>query len=61
MEGVQSQIGYYPKCPHCSADKGFDVAMCPHTVGIAGMYEMVSCKTCHKLISLSYPPINQLD
>jgi hypothetical protein len=61
MESVQSKLGYYPQCPHCEADDGFDVAMCPHTVGEGGLYELVSCRNCHKLINICYPPVSQLE
>lgn len=59
MEGVQSQIGYYPKCPHCLEANGFNTTLDPHTVGASGMYELVSCKSCQTLIHISCPP-NQI-
>jgi phage terminase large subunit GpA-like protein len=55
MEGVQSQLGYYPKCPHCESDQGFDMAVCGHTTGISGYVELLSCKSCKKLIQAFYP------
>lgn len=59
MESVESKLGYYPKCPHCKSDKGYDVTMCPHTVGAGGFYEIVSCQSCHTLVHICYPPIDQ--
>lgn len=55
MESVESKIGYYPSCPHCGSNKGLDIAVCPHTVGASGPVELVSCKSCHKIIQILYP------
>lgn len=59
MESVESKLGYYPKCPYCENDHGFDVTLCPHTLGAGGMCELVSCKSCHKIINVSCPPVDQ--
>jgi hypothetical protein len=56
MESVESKLGYYPKCPHCKVDKGFDVTLCPHTVGVNGVYELVSCQACKVLITATCVP-----
>ena len=50
MESVKSKLGYYPQCPHCPSEEGFDVTPCPDTLGSNGFYELVSCKECHKLV-----------
>lgn len=55
MESVNSILGYYPKCPHCESDEGFDIVICPHTVGENGPVELISCKQCHKIITILYP------
>jgi transcription elongation factor Elf1 len=56
MEGTQSALGYYPKCPHCGKDDGYSVTPCPHTTGIGGFVELVSCKNCKTLVNVLYPP-----
>jgi hypothetical protein len=55
MEGVQSVLDYYPKCPHCKSDEGFDITPCPHTTGVSGFVELMSCKSCKVLIQAFYP------
>lgn len=56
FESVESKLGYYPKCPHCKSDKGFDVTCCPDTIGANGTYELVSCKSCKVLITTTCVP-----
>ncbi len=59
MESVQSKLGYYPKCPHCKSDEGFDITCCPHTAGANGIYELVSCKSCKILITATCVPYEE--
>lgn len=61
MEGVESVLGYYPKCPHCGATDVLNVTPCPHTQGLGGFIELVSCSSCETLITTMYPPQRAFD
>jgi hypothetical protein len=56
MEGTESVLGHYPKCPHCKSEIGFNITPCPHTTGLGGLVELISCKSCETLINAVYPP-----
>jgi hypothetical protein len=45
MESVGSKLGYYPKCPHCKSDEGFDVTCCPHTMGRVAFMNLLVART----------------
>ena len=60
MASYKDKTGFSPKCPYCDDDqKGFAVAFDEHTVGNNGQYEIVCCRSCHKVISMQSYPDNQ--